>query len=319
MPVLMTELADLGRWPSLAPQVSLAERLFGAEGPTLLSSWLAAEVGRIDDPAFAKLFTDHVSLPGVADMDYTHRHVRSKAGEMIGGIRFYAHDTSRPFVEIVAHSFADAGPSGDDLDRLRDCVRSEWSMFAPLDLRLRVAPGGINHPAARTDVTIHAARHRDMAAPDGRVRLEPFVDAEDAIAMVRDRYAHVAAHDADLARNISPADPDSLRALHGAGQLRAIVAGTPQNAPATPIGLLAIAPGRVAWIEEDEVHEEVVEAAHGGRGYAASAQTAWAVTMAPSRDRVMVGTIDRLNPASRRSAERAGRPAVLEEKFVGLR
>lgn len=315
----MNGLANPGRWPSLTSQLLLAERLFGAEGRTLVSNWLAAEVERIGDPAFVKLFTDHVSLPGVADMDYAHRHVRSEAGELVGGIRFYAHDTSRPFVEVVAHSFAGAGPSGDDLDRLRDCVRSEWSMFSPLDLRLRVAPGGIDHPAARTDVTIHAARHRDMAAPDGRVRLEPFADAEEAIAMVQERYAHVAAHDADLARNISPSGSDDLRTWHGADQLRAIVAGTSSNAQATPIGLLAIAPGRVTWIEGDEVNEEVVDAAHGGLGYAASAQAAWATTMAPDRDRVVVGTIDRLNPASRRSAERAGRPAVLEEMFVGLR
>lgn len=284
----------------------------------MIADWLAIEVGRIADPAFAKLFTDHITLPGVADADYAHRHVRSPAGDLVGGIRFYAHDTSRPFVEVAAHSFGDAAPSSDDLDRLRDCVRSEWAMFEPLDLRLRVAPGKIAHPAARTDVTIHAARHRDMTAPDGRVRLVPFPDVEDAVAMVADRYVQIARDVPDLARNISPADPDDLRACHEADQLRAIIAETPPEAKGAAVGLLAIAPGRVAWIEGDEVNEEVVAPTHGGRGYAASAQAEWAATMASDPDRVVVGTIDRLNPASRRSAERAGRPAVLEEVFVGL-
>ena len=312
MALSMIELADLTRWPSLADQLSLAERLFGTRGRSLVHDWLASEVDRIDNLAFAKLFTDHVSLPGVADADYAHRHIRSEAGELIGGIRFYARDTSRPFVEIVAHSFAGAAPSDEELNRLCDCVRSEWSMFAPLDLRLRVAPGGVDPPAARTDVTIHAARHRDMTPPDGRVQMTPFADVEEAIEIVRDRYAHITAHARDLARNISPADPDDLRAWHDAAQLRAIVS------EAATVGLLAIAPGSVAWIEGDEVNEEVVVATHGGQGYAVSAQAAWAATMAQDRNRVLVGTIDRLNPASRRSAERAGRPAVLEEIFLPL-
>lgn len=191
-------------------------------------------------------------------------------------------------------------------------------MFAPLDMRLRVLPGGIAHQAARTDVTIHTARPRDMAPPDGRVRLEPFKDPEDAIALVQDRYADVAAQAAGLAKNISAADPDDLRAWHDAGQLCAIIAEGSANAESAPVGLLAIAPGRVAWVEGDEVNEEVVMSTQGGRGYAASAQAAWAMTKASNRDQVIVGAIDRLNLASRRSAERAGRPAILEEVFVSL-
>ncbi len=308
----MIKLVDLTRWPSLEDQLLVAERLFGAQGQSLVRDWLEGEVGRIDDPAFAKLFTDHISLPGVADADYTHRHIRSEAGELIGGIRFYARDFSRPFVEIVAHSFSDATITDSNLDRLRDCIRSEWSMFAPFDLRLRVAPGGVDHPAARTDVTIHAARYQDMTPPDGRVQMTPFADVEEAIEIVRDRYAQITNHAPDLARNISPADPKDLRAWHDADLLRAIVSET------TIVGLLAVAPESVAWIEGDEVNEEVIVAAHGGQGYAASAQAAWAATMAQDRNRVLIGTIDRLNPASRRSAERAGRPAVLEEIFLPL-
>jgi hypothetical protein len=185
-------------------------------------------------------------------------------------------------------------------------------MFQPLDLRLRVAPGAVDHPAARTDVTIHAASYRDMTLPDRRVQMTPFADVKEAIEIVQGRYSQISTHAPDLARNISPADPEDMRAWHDADQLRAIVFET------TIVGLLAIAPGRVAWIEGDEVNEEVVSAAHGGRGYAASAQAAWAATMARDQNRVLVGTIDCLNAASRRSAERAGRPAVLEEVFLSI-
>jgi len=308
----MNELADLTRWPSLDYQASVAERLFGAPGSSLVSNWLEGEVARIDDPAFSKLFTDHINLHGIADADYTHRHLKSEAGNLIGGIRFFGGDTSRPFVEIVSHSFPCEASSAEELKRLRDCVRSEWSMFAPLEMRLRVAPGAVNYPSARTDVTIHAARQRDMISPDGRVQMIPFADIEAAIEIVQERYALIETHAPDLARNISPADPEDLRTWHGADQLRAIASET------AIVGLLAIAPGSVAWIEGDEVNEEVVVDAHGGQGYAASAQATWAATMAQDRNRVLVGTIDGLNPASRRSAERAGRPAVLEEIFLPL-
>ena len=315
----MSALADPDRWPSLTDQFALASRMFGERGAGMVADWLADEVGHIDDPAFAKLFTDHIDLPGVADGDYTHRHVRADGGELIGGIRFYGRDTNRPFVEVIAHSFGDAAvPSADDLDRLRDCVATEWSTFAPHDLRLRTVPGSLRHPLARTDVTIHAARHRDMTKPDGRVRLASFEDVEEAIAMVRRRYERVAVTDPALAANISAADPDDLRAWHEVGQLRAIVANKPAGVDRPPIGLLTIAPGRIAWMEGDEVDEEGIEAEHNGHGYAASAQAEWGATVATDRDRFVIGTIDRLNPASRRTAERAGRPALLEEVFVGL-
>ena len=294
----------------------------------MIAGWLASEIARIDDPAFAKLFTDHVSLPGVRDADYTHRHVSSGDGELIGGIRFHGEDVSRPFVEVIVHGFA-------DLDRLKDCVATEWANFRPRDLRLRTLPGTIVRPDARVDVTIHAARHRDMALPDGKVRLAPFRDVEDAVAMVRRRYERVAASDPELAKNISAADPDDLRAWHWAGQLRAIVAAgggartsepretdavteTATKAKDANVGLLAIAPGRIAWIEGDEVNEEGIEVEHNGHGYAASTQAEWAARVAFDRDRFMIGTIDGLNAASRRTAERADRPAVLMEVFVAL-
>lgn len=305
-------------WPSLAGQLAVADTMFGDEGAALVEAWLLDEIGHVGDPAFAKLFTDYSSLPGVAANDYTHRYVRSRAGELVGGIRFYGQDTSRPFVEVIAHSF-------DNLRGLAACVLSEWSAFGAKELRMRTRPGELTRPDAgidaKVDVTIHASRHRDMAPPDGRVRLEMFEHVEDAIAMVRQRYERVAAVDPDLARNVSAADPDDLRSWHTQNQLRAIQAiGNGSSAGDTDrtVGLLAVAPGRVAWIEGDEVNEICIATEHNGHGYGSSAQREWAAGIASERDRNMVGTIDRLNHASRCSAERARRPAVLEEVFVAL-
>jgi RimJ/RimL family protein N-acetyltransferase len=79
-----------------------------------------------------------------------------------------------------------------------------------------------------------------------------------------------------------------------------------------------VAPGRVGWIDADEINEEVVDADHAGHGYAASAQRAWASRQSHHGDRMLVGTVDRLNEVSRRTAERAGRPRLLEDVFLLL-
>jgi len=66
------------------------------------------------------------------------------------------------------------------------------------------------------------------------------------------------------------------------------------------------------------VHEEVVEAAFSGRGYAAAAQSAWAHTRVRDPSMHLVGTVDHLNVASRISALRAGRARVLDDVRISL-
>jgi hypothetical protein len=86
------------------------------------------------------------------------------------------------------------------------------------------------------------------------------------------------------------------------------------------IGLFAVAPGRIGWLDGDEVNEEVVDVDHAGHGYAASAQREWASgrTHDGDGDRLLVGTIDGHNHASRATARRAGRPSVLDDVFLLL-
>jgi hypothetical protein len=292
-------------WPSLAAHLALAEVMFGDRGHGLVEEWLASETARIDDAEFARSFADHIVIPGVATRDFNHRHVRTSRGELLGGIRFYGRDVGRPFVDVCCHGF-------DDLSELRDCVRAEWSTFAPRYLRLHALPGRIGGPGVVLDTTVHAARYRDMPEPDGRVTLEPFDDVADAIAMVARRYEALTVDDPGLARNVSPADADDLRHWHDADHLRAI------QSDGQTVGLLAAAPGAITWIPGDEIDEEVIDARHRGHGYGAAAQRAWAKSVADDPDRYLIGTIDRLNPASRQTAERAGRPSILEAVFVAL-
>jgi L-amino acid N-acyltransferase YncA len=293
-------------WTSLADQLAVAADLYGRPGADLVAQWLGEQLARVDDADFARTFSDHVELSGIAPGDYAHRIVCCGAGTLLGGIRFYGRDTARPFVEVIAHTFV-------DLDTLCDCVSREWSAFTPRYLRLCARPGRMTAAAAILDVSIHAARPVNMTAPDGRVGLHRFADAEDAVTLITERYRRLAIEDPALARNVSPADPADVRRWHEEGRLHAI------RAAGTTVGALAVVTTTEAWLSGDVVQEEVIAAGQRGHGYAAGAQAVWATDVAEDPQRLLVGTIDRHNTASRRTAERAGRPCVLERVFVALR
>jgi hypothetical protein len=296
---------DPGTWSSLEDEVAVATDLYGGRGPELVRTWLDAEAARVTDQGFAVRFCEDVRLPGIATDDYLHRLIHTSHGHLLGGIRFYGRDVSRPFVEIVAHDF-------EDLDRLRRCVRAEWSMFAPGFLRLCTRPGRLSGPNVLLDVSIFLARHADMRAPSSSVILTNFADVDAAIEMVRRRYERLTADEPKLSRNLSPAHADDLRRWHHGGELKAIMVDDES------VGLLAVAPGRIRWLDGDEINEEVIDFEHSGRGYAALAQAAWARYAAANPRRLLIGAIDGLNVASRRTAVRAGRRRLLDLVFVSL-
>ena len=289
----------------MADQVTVATILFGGDGERLVSEWLDTQLSFVDDADFAAGFSEHITLPGIAPLDYAHRHLRTPRGDLVGGIRFYGLDTARPFVDVLAHSFT-------DLAALAQAVVAEWSIFGVRFLRLRHLPGVINGDNVIPDQTIHAARYNQLTPPDGRVRLVPLPDAASAIALVAARYADLTAANPELAGNVAAQDAEEIEDLHRSGRLRGIDVG------GTIIGLLAVGDGEVGWITGDEIKEEVISTEHIGHGYAASAQAAWAADVADDPSRLLIGTTDRHNHSSRRTAERAGRPAVLEDVFVRL-
>jgi hypothetical protein len=295
----------IGSWPSLGDELALADALYGRRGQALMASWLEDGLTRVNDTEFARSFSDHIELPGVHPDDYLHRRIRTPSGTVLGGIRFYGRDISRPFVEVIAHSF-------DDLDRLCGCVSREWSMFAAPVLRLRTRPGRLNGANATLDESIYLARCCDLRRPASHVWLEPFDRVEDAEAIVNTRYRQLATDDPALARNVFPSTAADLRVWHQSGQLHAV------RTPHAIVGLLAVAPGRIRWIAGDEINEEIIAVEHHGHGYAALAQAAWAAQLARDQNQLLIGTIDRLNAPSRETAQAAGRRRVLDKVFVSL-
>jgi hypothetical protein len=185
-------------------------------------------------------------------------------------------------------------------------------MFAPPALRLQARPGRLGGANVTLDESVYVARYRDMRPPVSHVWLEPFDRVEDAEEIMTARYRAMAVNDPALARNVFPAAAAELAQWHDAGQLRAI------RTTDAVVGLLAVARGRIGWIAGDEINEEVIAVEHRGHGYAAHAQASWAAHVANDRSEFLIGTIDRLNAASRRTADAAGRRRVLDAVFVSL-
>lgn len=294
-------------WPSLVPDLDVENHLFGASS-TLLSNWLERQFQLIDDPNFARLFSDNIDCFDVEPSAYNHRLIETKNGALLGGIRFYGLDIMRPFVEVVAHSFS-------QMDGLCGVVRDEWAVFSPQFLRLTVAANTMTTPEAFLDVSIHAERYGEMKRRNLEINLTQDVKMREVEALIVERYGEVQRTQPDLAKNISAMDMETLKTCHEQGNLF----GAHIDASKHLVGVIAVKEDAIGWLPGEVVQEEVVAAVHAGHGYAMQMQCAFANQRAAATpDRLMLGTIDRHNHASRRSAVRAGRPEILRRVFVPL-
>jgi len=296
----------LKSWPSLEFQLQLEQQLFGANS-NLLRDWFEVQLSWINDAQFARQFSDNISLPNIVPSDYNHRHVRTRFGSLLAGVRFFGRDVTRPFVEITAHSFT-------DMERLGTVVDDEWRAFAPPFMRLAVSKGTLPTVSSFLDVTIHAARFCEMSDPATSVKLVPVANLNDALEMVQKRYKVLRDKRHELALNTSPASMEDLKDCADASKLFWI-----KNDDTAAVGLFATQPGQIDWIEGDVVYEEVTQAKFSGQGFAVSAQGRYAkARLETEPDRFLIGTIDRHNHTSRKSAVRAGRPEVMRKVFVPL-
>ncbi|MCF6444476.1 hypothetical protein [Nereida sp. MMG025] len=232
-------------WPSLRPHLDLANTLFPTRGTALVGTWFDQQVARITDPDFARLFSDHIEWDGVVPSDYNHRHIRSAEGDLIGGIRFFGGDLTRPFVEVIAHSF-------DDLTAMARTVSAEWAVFNPRDLRLLVTPETPLPETARIDQHIFAGHRDDLPNGEQKATLRRFKDVDAAIKMVRDRYADLDHDMPALVQDIRAASDDQLREWRKDKTLMSIM--NPNDPPyrttdKTIVGLIAVSRGTIAWLE----------------------------------------------------------------------
>jgi len=278
----------------------------GEAAETALADWIAAKEALVGDEAFALNFEPHFDRFEAETLDYAHRRFEVGSQAALGGIRFLGGDPTRPFVDVFAWS------GSLDVRELSHAVATNWAAFSPFALRLIAVPDWRVDGAYR-DQSIHAARVGDMAGDPGPVSLRSTEDIDAALTLVEEKFASFRADDPGLAAAVYPANRELLSDSLATGTLHEILVD------GEVAGLIATEAGNLEFIESFIVTEEVVLDRFNGRGVAAAAQAALARELA-MRDpaATLSGTIDGRNHASRKSAERAGRPVVFEYFFVDL-
>jgi RimJ/RimL family protein N-acetyltransferase len=273
-----------------------------------VNEWLELELSRCADPAWNANFKKHFGLPRVTPDDFGNRLLTFGDMKVLGGIRFYGGNTSLPFVNILAWS----GPVG--WAELIEIAKSEWSCFAPP--RLRVLVDALpHHPGAIIDQTVHAAQLEAVAQGEPRLSLLNCDDPQEAAAIVERWYAELASDQPHLATEVLPADSEDLAECLDQGSLDWVMID------GALAGVVGTAPGEIDYLHGHVVVEEVLARAYRGKGFGHSIQKALARRLLESKanDELLIGTIHRLNHASRRTAENAGRQAILRYCFLPLR
>lgn len=271
-----------------------------------IANWLSDQLAFVADEDFPHRFQAHFDKFDASPAEYMNRIIRVGGCDVLAGIRFYGGDSSSAFVDVLAWD------EGLDFDALRRRAKVAWRSFRPHSVRI-LTKSGSGITGGYRDQSIHAQRVGEMPRPDGHVTLRPVTDPSDAIRMIEEKYAQIAREDPVLSREIWPAGPEELEECQQQGTLDFIVTDG-KNA-----GLIATAPRNVEFIPGYEIVEELIMPGFNGRGLAAEAQRVLANRLRNEDPNVVIiGTIQRENHASKRSAERAGRPAVFEYVFLAL-
>lgn len=274
-----------------------------------ISPWLNQQLSRCTDPDFAALFADHIDLPGIYPADYLHKIIPTPSGALLGGIRFYGQDITKPFVELLAWT----GPI--DLPAWRAAITTAWAEFKPERFRV-LATNQPDFAGAVLDQSIHVGRAGAMAqrATDNGLALQSCPHPAEAAAQVAAWYQAFAIDHPTLAAELHPADTAELTACQATGTLDFI---TIDGAIA---GLIATEPGPIDWLHGHVMIEEILAPAHRGRGIAAQTQRLLAARLATTHgsETLITGTIHRLNVASHRTATSAGRTALMDYRFLPL-
>lgn len=290
----------LGRW--LSP-----ERLNEGADQFLIPLW-----ERHEAPALAVEFAEARPVAGATADDYGTRVLDTPAGPVLAGIRFKGGDLAQPFVEVAA-SFALSPGAFEDLRR---AVVSAFGVFSPPRMRLWRFPDEAAAPDADADQLLYAApiaelRARPLPANFGEVVLGPAFDLGQ-LAALESAYAAIEAADPVLGAEIGPADADELRQCLEEGLL------FDAHIDWDWAGMVAGRSEPFFGAEGVLMVEELLVAEQRGRGLGACLQRHFIERLMPAGGAMLHGTIHASNTASRRTAERCGREAVMIAEFVAL-
>jgi RimJ/RimL family protein N-acetyltransferase len=268
---------------------------------------LDAQLDLLGDRAWA---TDYRAMIGLCNPeDYANRIVEAAGSRVLCGIRFYGADATKPFVDVVA--WVGGPPIWDAV--LREALDA-YACFAPRAIRVYSSTAGsvrlFGDRDAVPDQVLSAAPFRVVAEGADEVALRN-ADATEAHEFLKDAYARLTRRRPDMSERVHASTLDELEQCQREGRL---VWWTLDGEIA---GLIAAIPADLFGLCGYLMMDEAVARGFSGRGSAAAAQRALARSIqANDQNGVLFGTIDAVNRASRRAAQRAGREEIAGWWFI---
>lgn len=279
------------------------------------AAYLDQQLGWCTDDAQAATRAAMIGT-GVA-ADYSNRVLSVDGQRALVGIRHYGGNPRRPFVDLVAWTGSQPPP----LAAVRTAACDAYAVFRPREIRIAVdGPPPCPLPVAGLRVTgdiaaVAGTLDEMLAAPPPpgleRVAVEA-ADPAEAAAFMDQAYRDFLARAPELNEAVPASTPEALAECAADGHLLW------WKVDGDRAGLLALERS-TGWLALDGwlVEEEVVAAAWVGRGTAACAQRRVAERLvAEGGTRTIFGTINLANPASRRTAARAGRREIATWWFI---
>jgi hypothetical protein len=271
--------------------------------------WIGKEFDRCYDAAWASVFEQHSNFFSMPPDHFLNRLVTVKNATVLCAIRFYGGDLTRPFVDVFAWT------DKPSWSTLRDVMHAEWQAFHPSAIRvLTMDPPDATE--VRRDQTVHVGMPLQMTAQERspRLRLIDCKEASEAFASAKDWYAELREENEALADEVPQSEIEDLRDCQQTGALCWVTVDGQR------MGIVGIASGRIAWLSGMVVNEEILARRVRGQGLGRFIQREVAVRLVEKGQNSMpiIGTIQHLNEASRRTAIRARRPTMMQYSFLPL-
>lgn len=309
--------ADLAMLPDAVRRWRPMDELWAAR-----ATWIDQQLAWCED---RKVAVDRAtSLMVGAPRDFLNVVVDVAGARTLGGIRHYGGDGSRPFVDLVATTRADAW-IGDRLAETADAAMAAYPAFEPPMVRIPVA--GTDAPplpsgwTAEVDQVIVGATIEEMLGRAPRAELPSVTlrtaTVDDAMEFEADSYDAFQHRDPALQRNVRPSGRDEIEACAKDGR---VLFWFLEDEPTKPAGLLCLQRTDFQAMDGYLVVEECVAGWAAGRRSAAAAQRECARSLVaddPTNASLpMFGTIMGENAPSLTTAQRAGREAIGAVWFV---
>ncbi|WP_073583331.1 GNAT family N-acetyltransferase [Vibrio quintilis] len=275
-----------------------------------LERFLSQQLSWCDDPDFSARFPFQET--GLEQAFFQQKVIHVNGQSYLTGPRYLGGDINQPFIELIAST----APVSTAAARK---IFSDWQPLQAQHIRvLRQRETGLSKASqpGTTDQLIYIAPIPHSSQVQNReahvsLRLAQPADSSWCLEAMEQSYQETLHQLPALKSHLSPTDPADLS--DAIANREAFMIESHGN----PAGFIIASPDAYAFVCGYCVIEEVIVPACRGKNLAATAQQLLSRQLLPAPGHhLLVGTIARDNLPSRRTAEKAGRKALLEYAFL---